>query len=158
MRNIVCGGILVRLVLGHGVLKVLEGIVIIAGIILLLVVTLVYRLEAEEREEREERRKKRAKAIRERPPIIRLPTFMRAPVIEIIDEEEEDEFVQAYEVVREETLPCRANAKCSICLEAMRGSEPRRALTCGHEFHVHCVSSWFRREQTCPMCRVDQLN
>ncbi|XP_019091476.1 PREDICTED: E3 ubiquitin-protein ligase RNF167-like [Camelina sativa] len=45
---------------------------------------------------------------------------------------------------------------CSICLEHLLGSKtggvPTR-LPCSHVFHDRCLTKWFSRKNTCPMCR-----
>ncbi|XP_010480409.1 PREDICTED: E3 ubiquitin-protein ligase RNF13-like [Camelina sativa] len=45
---------------------------------------------------------------------------------------------------------------CSICLEHLLGSKtgvvPTR-LPCLHVFHDRCITKWFSRKNTCPMCR-----
>jgi hypothetical protein len=44
--------------------------------------------------------------------------------------------------------------ECGICYEPMENSKafPYRQLTCGHYFHLECVSKTFRMD--CPMCRT----
>ncbi|CAE8606200.1 unnamed protein product [Polarella glacialis] len=51
---------------------------------------------------------------------------------------------------------------CAICLEVTAPEDPTRKLSCGHEFHASCVSSWWkcslqknRAQVSCPSCRVD---
>ncbi|CAE5957084.1 unnamed protein product [Arabidopsis arenosa] len=45
---------------------------------------------------------------------------------------------------------------CSICLENLSGSNTRgfpTRMSCSHVFHDRCLLEWFRRKNTCPMCR-----
>ena len=44
---------------------------------------------------------------------------------------------------------------CSICLDESK--ENIKTLLCGHEFHQTCIEEWFKREETCPLCR-DEFN
>eukprot|EP00873_Tetraselmis_striata_P033391 jgi/Tetstr1/453655/TSEL_040611.t1 len=44
-----------------------------------------------------------------------------------------------------------AGGSCSICQESM--SNPLR-LSCKHIFCEECVTEWFERERTCPLCRA----
>ncbi|ONM34788.1 RING-H2 finger protein ATL43 [Zea mays] len=48
-----------------------------------------------------------------------------------------------------------AEAECSICLVALRESEAVELSACAHAFHRHCISEWFGRKSTCPLCRDD---
>ena len=41
--------------------------------------------------------------------------------------------------------------ECSICLEGT--CPPLLKLYCGHSFHKHCISRWFKTHNTCPVCR-----
>mmetsp|Transcript_10935 Transcript_10935/g.44732 ORF Transcript_10935/g.44732 Transcript_10935/m.44732 type:complete len:309 (+) Transcript_10935:3-929(+) len=43
-----------------------------------------------------------------------------------------------------------AGSECSICRDHM--SAPLK-LTCGHIFCEDCVTEWFHRKNTCPLCR-----
>jgi len=40
---------------------------------------------------------------------------------------------------------------CSICLEAL--AEQPKKLSCGHNFHSHCIDPWLTTNITCPLCR-----
>lgn len=40
--------------------------------------------------------------------------------------------------------------QCPICHERMEGA---LVLSCGHIFCEDCISEWFEREKTCPLCR-----
>ncbi|XP_017110226.2 E3 ubiquitin-protein ligase RNFT1 [Drosophila bipectinata] len=44
-----------------------------------------------------------------------------------------------------------AGALCPICHDAFNSPI---VLECGHIFCDECVQTWFKREQTCPMCRA----
>lgn len=42
---------------------------------------------------------------------------------------------------------------CSICLDDTEIPPPVwRTLPCRHEFHQHCIESWQRVRNTCPLC------
>ncbi|KAH8417523.1 hypothetical protein KR222_001376 [Zaprionus bogoriensis] len=45
-----------------------------------------------------------------------------------------------------------ADAVCPICHDAYNSPI---ILECGHIFCDECVQTWFKREQTCPMCRAN---
>ncbi|XP_037955386.1 E3 ubiquitin-protein ligase RNFT1-like [Teleopsis dalmanni] len=46
-----------------------------------------------------------------------------------------------------------AGSICPICHDNYNNPI---ALECGHIFCDDCVNTWFKREQTCPMCRSKQ--
>jgi len=54
---------------------------------------------------------------------------------------------------------------CIICHEEMVETEndvqrltgPTKKLPCSHMFHAGCLRSWFLRQQTCPICRMNVL-
>ena len=45
---------------------------------------------------------------------------------------------------------------CTICLNGFRDGEPLGQLRCHpqHTFHIECISEWFRKSITCPICRI----
>ncbi|CAL4959565.1 unnamed protein product [Urochloa decumbens] len=50
--------------------------------------------------------------------------------------------------------------ECSICFEALSGEEEKKGVGvelpgCAHAFHRRCISGWFRKKPTCPLCRGD---
>lgn len=47
--------------------------------------------------------------------------------------------------------------ECSLCLEEFVAGEELLQLTCQHFFHESCVTPWFQRSLTCPLCK-DQLS
>jgi hypothetical protein len=46
--------------------------------------------------------------------------------------------------------------KCNICHE--EDNVVRTTLPCNHSFHVHCIATWFRRNTSCPLCRLSCNN
>jgi hypothetical protein len=43
--------------------------------------------------------------------------------------------------------------KCCICLQAYEEGETLLHLGCGHESHETCGLVWYRKAETCPLCR-----
>ena len=51
------------------------------------------------------------------------------------------------------------NEICSICQDSMEGTQQiRRINHCNHTFHNTCISTWFRMNVHCPVCRHDIRN
>jgi hypothetical protein len=44
---------------------------------------------------------------------------------------------------------------CSVCMEDFAAREDTVRLPCSHAFHRDCISPWFHKATTCPMCRHD---
>ena len=42
---------------------------------------------------------------------------------------------------------------CCICLENIKCGFKLR--NCPHYFHVKCITTWLRENDTCPMCRMN---
>jgi hypothetical protein len=40
---------------------------------------------------------------------------------------------------------------CSICLDKLVN---KLIMPCGHQFHTDCILDWFKKNNTCPICRV----
>ncbi|CAL4945692.1 unnamed protein product [Urochloa decumbens] len=55
----------------------------------------------------------------------------------------------------------KGGGECSICFESFsRGEEEEKGVGvelpgCGHAFHRRCISGWFQKKPTCPLCRGD---
>ncbi|CAO2181811.1 unnamed protein product [Urochloa humidicola] len=59
----------------------------------------------------------------------------------------------------------KEGGECSICFEALsgegEGEEKKKKGVgvempgCAHAFHRRCISRWFRKKATCPLCRGD---
>ena len=46
-----------------------------------------------------------------------------------------------------------APARCTVCLEEF-GTSETTFLKCKHHFHSKCIAEWFRKNQSCPICRT----
>jgi len=44
---------------------------------------------------------------------------------------------------------------CPVCMTDATKGDRVAVLSCGHTFHVHCLSQWLARSHTCPICRKD---
>ena len=40
---------------------------------------------------------------------------------------------------------------CTICLDVLNTN--KYTLICNHSFHTKCITEWFEKSRTCPMCR-----
>ena len=40
---------------------------------------------------------------------------------------------------------------CIICFYPL--DKEVAVLSCGHKYHSHCITNWFKKELTCPECR-----
>lgn len=47
------------------------------------------------------------------------------------------------------------HTECCICSAEFDAETELRQLCCGHVFHTGCLSGWFERSLTCPLCRED---
>ncbi|KAM7343133.1 TRAF interacting protein no poles [Cochliomyia hominivorax] len=45
------------------------------------------------------------------------------------------------------------NLNCVICAELFAASDDVHVTSCGHMFHIACLSQWLQRSKTCPQCR-----
>lgn len=45
--------------------------------------------------------------------------------------------------------------ECSICFDEITSSSGQVVLGCSHTYHLGCVSRWFLKETTCPLCRQE---
>lgn len=52
-------------------------------------------------------------------------------------------------VVSEET--------CAVCQEALPVGSKAKAMPCKHLFHDDCLIQWVEKNNSCPMCRYDEL-
>ena len=48
---------------------------------------------------------------------------------------------------------------CIICQETLETKPRYKLLECNHEFHTHCIITWFRNgDSSCPYCRNKGIN
>jgi hypothetical protein len=45
--------------------------------------------------------------------------------------------------------------ECSICQDTIILQKKVRILNCGHEYHFTCIGQWFKKHNTCPICRME---
>ena len=45
------------------------------------------------------------------------------------------------------------DGKCAICLNDIKMSEKRGALPCCHTFHMNCIQTWSKVDNSCPLCK-----
>ena len=43
---------------------------------------------------------------------------------------------------------------CTICLESFNDDELVEQLICNHYYHKTCIQVWFKKNSTCPLCRM----
>ena len=50
-----------------------------------------------------------------------------------------------------------SNETCVICFnEYKKGDKnPQIELLCNHKFHIKCLTSWFDKRVSCPLCNID---
>ncbi len=49
------------------------------------------------------------------------------------------------------------NDICSICLDEFKTKEKIITLDCSHYYHDQCITDWFKKDETCPLCRENLL-
>ena len=47
------------------------------------------------------------------------------------------------------------NKECAICFEVQNCGDLAIRLVCGHCFHQKCCIPWFKKNTTCPVCRLE---
>lgn len=57
----------------------------------------------------------------------------------------------------EELLNNDEDNDCTICLEEFNNDEEIIKLKCNHLFHLKCIDDWIKKNQSCPLCRVNLL-
>ncbi len=50
------------------------------------------------------------------------------------------------------------NKKCVICLEDFKDNDNVIFLPCFHVFHPKCITSWLRKKDDCPLCKINIKN
>uniref|UniRef100_A0A914L0E6 RING-type E3 ubiquitin transferase n=1 Tax=Meloidogyne incognita TaxID=6306 RepID=A0A914L0E6_MELIC len=49
----------------------------------------------------------------------------------------------------------KGQTECSICQKTFKKGKNIHNTECGHYFHWDCIKEWRKRENSCPMCRVE---
>lgn len=44
--------------------------------------------------------------------------------------------------------------ECSICLDAINAETGQVLMSCGHPYHLKCISDWLHNTKACPLCRA----
>ena len=53
-------------------------------------------------------------------------------------------------------IPLNPDYTCAICCFHCESNEENwRKLTCGHAFHNDCLVAWFKKANSCPLCRKE---
>ena len=42
--------------------------------------------------------------------------------------------------------------ECIICLQGFNQEQQITIIKCGHIYHKHCLTKWFLKKKTCPLC------
>ncbi|KRY75653.1 E3 ubiquitin-protein ligase synoviolin B, partial [Trichinella pseudospiralis] len=89
-----------------------------------------------------------------RPMYLALKTLKKAIMDAILSQRAIRNMNSLYPDVTAEDLS-RGDCVCIICREDI--TERAKKLPCNHIFHISCLRSWFQRQQTCPICRLNVL-
>lgn len=55
-------------------------------------------------------------------------------------------------------LPSNNENECTICHESTSSGDIYTIPECGHSFHTNCIVTWFRVNNTCPLCKDTGIN
>ncbi|GJN15125.1 hypothetical protein PR202_gb02016 [Eleusine coracana subsp. coracana] len=71
----------------------------------------------------------------------------------------EDEILQSLRMVKHTPFNTKhfsteMDRRCSICQEEFEAGEEIGKLSCGHNYHVHCIKQWLSRKNSCPVCKT----
>ena len=53
--------------------------------------------------------------------------------------------------------PEQSYEECSVCLEQFITEEEVVSLQCSHIFHEKCITLWFQKQYSCPLCRTNDI-
>ena len=62
----------------------------------------------------------------------------------------------SHNIVIEEIFEVEKEYICPICISRKR-KKKLIALECGHVFHKKCIKGWLKKNQSCPMCRLELI-
>lgn len=63
--------------------------------------------------------------------------------------------IKPYQVTKVKNIDYLINNCCSICLENYIINDKIATLGCDHQYHKKCIKKWFRKKNTCPICRFN---
>jgi len=46
---------------------------------------------------------------------------------------------------------------CSVCQEDFKPGSKAKTMPCGHRFHDDCLMQWVKKNNSCPVCRYDEM-
>lgn len=55
--------------------------------------------------------------------------------------------------VSNQNLILNMNINCTICSDLFETSDTIVTVSCGHCYHLHCITLWLEYSPTCPECR-----
>lgn len=65
------------------------------------------------------------------------------------------EKIDSFEILQYNNGEGYSKDVCSICIEEWQEGAQIMRLPCNHIFHPTCISTWFHRSTTCPLCKED---
>lgn len=45
------------------------------------------------------------------------------------------------------------NRTCVICMKDYESRDKILTTPCSHDYHIDCISDWFRKNNSCPICK-----
>ena len=58
-------------------------------------------------------------------------------------------------VIESNTQITKENKNCIICLIDLNVGDRVIILPCFHMFHKECINDWFKKDKTCPLCKLE---
>ncbi len=56
----------------------------------------------------------------------------------------------------DDSLSITSENNCTICLGSLN-SKTNKTLKCNHIFHINCITEWFIKNNSCPICRSIEI-
>ncbi|TVU20377.1 hypothetical protein EJB05_36584, partial [Eragrostis curvula] len=98
--------------------------------------------------------------------IVRKNGYVRSELLDLEDRMgyvstglSEDEIIRSLRMVKftafnTKHFSTEMDRRCSICQEEFEVNEEIGKLSCGHNYHVHCIKQWLSRKNSCPVCKT----
>lgn len=58
-------------------------------------------------------------------------------------------------IIESENQITNENKNCIICLIDLKVGDRVLTLPCFHMFHKECIDDWFKKDKTCPLCKLE---